>query len=534
MKEPVNIGDISRPDAEPITQLEKSELKPLPGGLGAGDGPAFTPLSDQLKARCECGLDGTCALNLPKPKSREEEEALVKSFLSGVEKLFSKENNWTFLQPLLLTMEHCTRCQTCSDACHIYEASGRNEVYRPLFRSEILRRLYFKYVKHGGLVSRWQHGDIELNWPMVARLAELAYRCNLCRRCAQTCPIGADNGLVAHELRKVFSMEMGIAAREIHDNGSMKQLKVGSSTGMNPAAVRDSVDFIDEEMSEKTGLDVHTPWDVEGADILLLHNAGEILAWPENPGAFAVVLNAAGVSWTMSSELLGYDSINYGLWYDDAQFARVALKHAEIARKLKVKKIVIGECGHAHKALSVIADRILMGELDIPRESSMTFLRDIVMSGKLKLDPSRNDFPITLHDPCNVVRLMGVVEPQREILRKIAPRFREMEPHGVNNFCCGGGSGFAIMSPNNFPDWRMQISGRKKLEQVLNAFGDCLEPETPKYVCAPCSNCKGQLRDLFAYWNLWDQHKILYGGLVELIVNAMAEVKPGFLEWEWH
>jgi Fe-S oxidoreductase len=266
----------------------------------------------------------------------------------------------------------------------------------------------------------------------------------------------------------------------------------------------------------------------------LLHNAGEILAWPENPGAFAVVLNAAGVSWTMSSELLGYDSINYGLWYDDAQFARVALKHAEIARKLKVKKIVIGECGHAHKALSVIADRILMGELNIPRESSMTFLRDIVMSGKLKLDPSRNDFPITLHDPCNVVRLMGVVEPQREILRKIAPRFREMEPHGVNNFCCGGGSGFAIMSPNNFPDWRMQISGRKKLEQVLNAFGDCLEPETPKYVCAPCSNCKGQLRDLFAYWNLWDQHKILYGGLVELIVNAMAEVKPGFLEWEWH
>ncbi|MGB9105144.1 MAG: hypothetical protein WCC59_10315, partial [Terriglobales bacterium] len=27
--------------------------------------------------------------------------------------------------------------------------------------------------------------------------------------------------------------------------------------------------------------------------------------------------------------------------------------------------------------------------------------------------------------------------------------------------------------------------------------------------------------------------RILYGGLVELIVNAMVEVKPGFLEWEW-
>jgi Fe-S oxidoreductase len=534
MKEQVDIRDVSRRDAEPLTQLQMSDLKPLPAGLGTVEGPAFTPLSASVKERCECGLDGTCALNLPRPKSREEEEELVKKFLAGVEKLFTKENNWTFLQPLLLTMEHCTRCQTCSDACHIYEASGRNEVYRPLFRSDILRRLYFKYVKYGGLVSRWQHGDIELNWPMVARLAELAYRCNLCRRCAQTCPIGADNALVAHELRKVFSMEMGIAAKEIHDNGSMKQLKTGSSTGMNPAAVRDSVDFIDEEMSEKTGLDIHTPWDVEGADILLIHNAGEILAWPENPGAFAVILNAAGVSWTMSSELVAYDSINYGLWYDDAQFARVALKHAEAARKLKVKKIVIGECGHAHKALSVIADRILLGEMNVPRESSLTLLRDIVLSGRLKLDPSRNDFPITLHDPCNVVRLMGVVEPQREILRKIAPKFREMEPHGVNNYCCGGGSGFAIMSPNNFTDWRFQVSGRKKLEQVLNAFGDCLEPETPKYVCAPCSNCKGQMRDLFSYWNLWDKHQILYGGLVELIANAMTDVKPGFLEWEWH
>jgi Fe-S oxidoreductase len=147
----------------------------------------------------------------------------------------------------------------------------------------------------------------------------------------------------------------------------------------------------------------------------------------------------------------------------------VAIKHAEAAKKLKVGKIVLGECGHAHKALSVIADRVLTGDLNIPRESSMTLLRDIVMSGRLKLDASRNDFPVTLHDPCNMVRLMGVVEPQREIVRAICPRFREMTPHGVDNYCCGGGSGFAIMSGHNFPDWRFHVAGRKKLEQILVA-----------------------------------------------------------------
>jgi Fe-S oxidoreductase len=302
---------------------------------------------------------------------------------------------------------------------------------------------------------------------------------------------------------------------------------------MNAQVVKDNIDFIDEETSERTGVTVKTRWDVEGADVLLLHNAGEILAWPENPGAFAVILDAAGISWTLSSDVAGYDAINYGLWYDDTQFARVAIKHAEAAKKLKVKKIVIGECGHAHKALAVIADRVLIGELNIPRESALTLLRDIVVGGRLTLDPSRNDFPVTLHDPCNLVRLMGVVEPQREILRAICPQFREMHPHGVDNYCCGGGSGFAIMSGNNFPDWRFHVSGRKKLQQVLNAFADCLDPSVPKYLCAPCSNCKGQLRDLLSYYGLWEKNRILYGGLVELIVNAMTDVNPGFIEWEW-
>ena len=165
----------------------------------------------------------------------------------------------------------------------------------------------------------------------------------------------------------------------------------------------------------------------------------------------------------------------------------------------------------------------------------MTLLHEIVMSGKLKLDPSRNDFPVTLHDPCNLVRLMGVVNPQREILHKIAPQFREMHPHGVDNYCCGGGSGFAIMSGNNFEDWRFHVSGRKKLEQILNAFSDCVDdPNVNKYVCAPCSNCKGQFRDIIAYYGLWEKYRIGYGGLVELIVNAMEDVKPGFIDWEWH
>jgi Fe-S oxidoreductase len=302
---------------------------------------------------------------------------------------------------------------------------------------------------------------------------------------------------------------------------------------MSPAALRDAVEFIDEEPSERVGFRVETPWDREGADVLLLHNAGEFLSWPENPGAFAVIMQQAGISWTLSSELVGYDAVNYGLWYDDAQFARVAAQHAEVARRLKVRKVVIGECGHAHKALAVVADRIL-GRAAVPRESFAPFLAAVVESGALRLDPARNDFPVTLHDPCNLARGMGIVEAPRRVLRAIAPRFREMTPHGVDNYCCGGGSGFAIMSANNFAEWRTLVAGRMKFRQVLEAFADQPGPDVPKYICAPCSNCKGQFRDLLRAYGAWERSRIAYGGLVELIVNAMADVRPGYLEWEPH
>jgi len=72
---------------------------------------------------------------------------------------------------------------------------------------------------------------------------------------------------------------------------------------MNPMAVKDSVDFIQEEMEEIT----IQSGDSSGQGRIgnpLLHNAGEVLAWPENVGAFAIIFQAPGFSWTLSSEEL--------------------------------------------------------------------------------------------------------------------------------------------------------------------------------------------------------------------------------------
>ena len=531
----LRIDDIGSKSPQ-LVHIDRGDLPPLPPPYDQVDaGKSAKPLGDDLRSRIEASLDDTSALGMPRPQSAADERELVRKFLSGLQKLMSKENNWAFLQQLKLSIDNCARCQTCNDACPIYESSGRNDLYRPTYRSEVFRRVVHEHTRTGGvLLGKLKGEHVDLDWTTIARLLELSYRCTLCRRCAQACPIGVDNGLIAREIRKLFSMELGIAPRELHAQGSALHLGIGSSTGMNPPAARDNVEFLDREVSDTTGISVRTPWDKEGADVLLVHNAGEIMAWPENPMAYALILEAAGLSWTLSSDLTAYDGVNYGLWYDDAQLARIAIRQAQAAKKLKVKKIVIGECGHGHKALAVTADRLLTGDLNIPRESALVLLRDIVKSGRLKLDPARNDFPVTLHDPCNMVRLMGIVNPQREILEIVCPQFREMTPHGVDNYCCGGGSGFALMSSHNFRDWRLTIAGRMKLRQILNAFADQPSPEIRKYVCAPCSNCKAQIRDLFEYYGVWDRSGILYGGIAELIANAMTDIKQPFIQWEMH
>lgn len=524
--------DISFPAEKLVGNIS---LMPLPGPYSQeGMEPEFNNTKEAWKAKFCTSLDGFVGLDtLTRPASTEEEDEFVRKFISGLQKIFA-DSNKNFLQPLKLTMDYCAKCNTCSDACHIYQASNSNELYRPIFRSEVLRKTYKKYFTPGGkLLGKFIGADIDINWEAIARLGELAYRCNLCRRCAQTCPLGLDNAILAREIRKIFSQEMGIAPTPLHAKGTELQLKTGSSTGITKPALLDMLEFIEEDIEEKTGRKIKFPIDKKGADILLTHNAGEFMAWPENPAAFAILFEEAGLNWTLSSAMIGYDNVNYGIWYDDTQAKKIALQQFQAAKELGVRRIVIGECGHAHKAGAVSADRMTYGESKVPVESCLPLLWDLVKTKRLKFDPKKNNFPVTLHDPCNVVRQMGIVQPQRNILKEICTGFREMTPHGVDNYCCGGGSGFAIMQSYNFSDFRNKISVRMKFNQIINAFGeDFANPDVIKYVCAPCSNCKGTIRDMFEFYQATSKFNVHYGGLVELMVNALVSLDKPYMTFD--
>jgi len=118
------VKDISHNPPEQLVVIKAEELMPLPCDQSNSNGnPPVRSLTEEQKSKYECSLDGMSALLLPKPQSKEEEDKLVAGFLSGLKKLLSKDNNWTFLQPLTISLEYCAKCQLCSDECPIYVGS---------------------------------------------------------------------------------------------------------------------------------------------------------------------------------------------------------------------------------------------------------------------------------------------------------------------------------------------------------------------------------------------------------------------------
>jgi Fe-S oxidoreductase len=481
--------------------------------------PEFTELEPDWNKKYVTELDGYIAIDEPwKPQNEEEEKELVDKFLSGLRKLLDKESNWTFLQPLLLSLEYCARCQTCSEACPIYVASGRKEIYSPVFRSEMFRQM-IKETKGGKRRGR-------VTPKAVLRLAELAYRCTVCRRCTQACPLGIDNGLITREIRKLFSQEMGIAPSALHMQGTVQQLVDGTSIGFSSNTMDDFVREIEYMVSQVLGRSYRLPVDVKKVDILLIHSIMDYIHYPETIAAMAAILEMAGYEWTLSSKIPAIDAVNYGMWYDDIQLARIALSHIKAARELDVERIVIGESGHTHSTLMSTASRLFADQY--PVESYLPLLWKIVRRREIKFDSDINDFPVTLHDPCYLTRFTGIVKPQRDILKEVCPQFREMNPNGVYNYCCGGGGGLAVLNTLNFPDFRARVASRVKMKQIIEAFNSDLTEKVQKYVCAPCSNCKLSISHALNYYGL-SKFKIKCLGIPEIVLNCVENMNKKIL-----
>ena len=130
MNEPkiIRLNDIARAGDEPLVALTRDDLMEIPQ---LADTPELQLPQARWLERYDFSLDGFSDFEMPKPQTKEEEDRLVNGFLSGLQKLFDPQSNWTFAKIFRLSMDYCVRCQTCSEACHTHIGNGRQEIYRP-------------------------------------------------------------------------------------------------------------------------------------------------------------------------------------------------------------------------------------------------------------------------------------------------------------------------------------------------------------------------------------------------------------------
>lgn len=458
---------------------------------------AFHQSMDSEERMVKFKLDEYRAL----PTKPEEYEKAAKRFYEEVNKVSSYR--WKIIKA---SLDICSKCGACSNECPLYDVT-KKDIYNPIYRVNLLRKLYERNYGFFGRIRRFfNQNNVKLE--EIQALSENLYRCTMCRRCSLFCTFKVDNSLIVREGRVILS-NLGIAPKELHNEGTQIQLSMGTATGMTKDAFLNMVNFMKEEIKEKKGKNIDIPIDKKGAEMLVIHNSGDYLSFMEDVMGISETLEAAGASWTLNSEF--NDVVNYGLFYSDDILLQILKKHFEAARKLEVKKIVVGECGHAYKTMKLFKQLLPEESKDFEILSILQVTDDYIRRGKLNLDPTRNKEPVTFHDSCNLARMGGIIEEPRRILKACVIDFREMYPNREYNYCCGGGGGIAIMNHDKFLEWRMKVAGKKKVEQI-KATG-------AKIIVSACANCKAQFRELIKYYNL----NCKYSGVHELVANALID-----------
>ncbi|UCD74880.1 MAG: (Fe-S)-binding protein [Phycisphaerales bacterium] len=402
-------------------------------------------------------------------------------------------------------MNACVKCGLCAETCHIY-LSEPEPANHPAVKANRVIDHYRRYYTLMGRIAPFMVGAKALTGEALDELVETVFgRCTACGRCGLHCSIGLD---VASVIRAGRNM---LAAAGKVPKGLQRTVENQLETGNQMAIPQDELQSTAEWLSEDLQLemsdgDVKIHVDESGRRVLYLVNPREVKFFPLSLMAAAGVFHAAGESWTMSSRF--YDVTNYGLFSgDDQSAAELTRRVMDEAAALGVEEIILSECGHGFRSFRWEGPNWMQRSYPLPVRSILELLEEYLDRGRIKVDPEQNAERVTLHDPCNLVRWGGVVEPQRRILRKVVNDFMEMTPNRKDNFCCGGGGGMLSMS--EYGDRRV-LSGKVKADQI-RATG-------ARIVAAPCHNCADQLIELSKKYELGVEIQ----SVVELVYNALA------------
>ena len=408
---------------------------------------------------------------------------------------------------LQVYLDSCVKCGACTDKCHYYIGTT-DPKNMPVGRQDLLRSVYRRYFTFAGKFFPKLVGARDLNKEVLDEWYNYFHQCSQCRRCSVYCPYGIDTAEISMAARDILDA-VGVGQKYCNEIIG-KVFKIGNNLGLPERALKDTLEDLEEEIEEETGLPIKLPLDKKGADILLVTPSADFFAEPHIDGliGYAKVFHEAGVNWTLSSH--ASEAGNFGMFigsYENMQ--DVAMRVRQAAEDLGVKRIVHGECGHAWR-IAYSFWNTLIGPWDfldqnypIPQHIC-EFTWDLIQSNKLNFDKSENDHRVmTFHDSCNVARATrmgdkagGQFEIPRNVIKAVCNNYVEMDAETTKEgtYCCGGGGGLLT-------DDLMEVRVKGALPR-MEALNEVVVDHGVTNMAAICAICKSQFTKVLPYYKM--------------------------------
>jgi Fe-S oxidoreductase len=429
---------------------------------------------------------------------------------------------------LRLFLDICVHCGACADKCHFYIGSG-DPKNMPVIRADLLRSVYRRYFTIEGKLFGKYVGARDLTENVLKEWFYYFYQCSECRRCSVFCPYGIDTCEITMLGRELLDL-VGCDINWIVEPAS-KCYRTGNHLGIPPHALKSTLEFALDEVKDITGIEVDAPINKKGAEILFIAPSADFFATPHwyTLLGYLMLFHEIGLDYTFST--YASEGGNFGLFHSSELAKRLNAKIYAEAKRLGVKWILGGECGHMWRVVHQYMDTF-NGPADFLEEpvSPITgtkfenaistkmvhiaeFTADLIYNNKLNLDPRRNDkWKITFHDSCNPARSLGLLEEPRYIIKRTCSHFYEMPENTIRErtFCCGSGAGLGA-------DENLETRLRGGFPRA-NAVRYVKEQYGVNLVACICAIDKASLPTLFDYW----VPGVEVAGIHELVGNALV------------
>jgi Fe-S oxidoreductase len=408
--------------------------------------------------------------------NKEKREKLLDLFRSKLDR------------PMRYYLDVCTRCGLCKDACFAYASVPKSE-YTPVWRAEVLRKIYKRYFKLSGRLFPFWGNSTEIDDEVMKQLNEAAYTCTGCRRCMMYCPFGIDTQAI-QSIAKLLLIG-NESEPEILSMLADASIEKGKSLDLYKESFTQGIKNLEKEVIAKWKgeSDQVIPLEVEGANILYVALAGAHSIVPA-----ASIFNAARENWALSF----FEAVNFGAFVGDLRKTQLIAKRIiDEAIRLKVKEVVICECGTAFRVM-----KHLVGKQPFEVSHIAEVIARYLREDMIKVERDRIKGLITYHDPCQSARNGGVIEEPRYVLQRLTSHFIEMTPNREHNLCCGGGGGLVALENEEF----REKTGKAKVNQIKETGA--------AIVATGCENCHTQLGFLMERYKM--------GVRVEFLSNMVA------------